>query len=187
MSSIVSLIFLMAVSLFTVLAVLTLRRVGRARTPGMRTVSWIMGAFYIFLMLGAAQRLGVSAAWFPHRLGGFAVLNLAVIEVVVAIALGLVTFAALLRLGRVVSECEIVVEILMDRIPLDLSIEEIGLTTRELEVSQVIGTGRLSDRDIANALYISEATAATHVRNILGKAGFHRRNDILLLVTRSLQ
>ncbi len=185
MSGTVFLILLIAATLFAVLAVLTLRRVGRANTPGMRTVGWIVGAFYILLMVETTHHMGhmdESAAWVPQRLG---VLDWHVIQAAVAIALGLVTFAALRRLGRSVSENQIVVGILMDQIPPDLSIEEIGLTKRELEVSQVIGTGRLSDRDIANALYISEATAATHVRNILGKAGLHRRNDILLLVTRS--
>ncbi|MCH7901687.1 MAG: DNA-binding response regulator, partial [Acidobacteria bacterium] len=47
-----------------------------------------------------------------------------------------------------------------------------------------IAAGQLSDREIADALYISPATAGTHVRNILRKAGLHRRNDLLLLVSR---
>ncbi len=183
MSEIVFIALLIAAMLFAVLAVLMLRRVGHANTPGMRTVGWIVGAFYILLMVETTHHMGESVAWVPQRLG---VLDWHVIQAAVAIALGLVTFAALQRISRSVSEDQIVVEILMNQIPPDLSIEEIGLTKRELEVSQVIGTGRLSDRDIANALYISEATAATHVRNILGKAGLHRRNDILLLVTRSL-
>ena len=43
-----------------------------------------------------------------------------------------------------------------------------GLTTRELEVLRLIGRGR-SDREIATDLFISEHTAANHVRSILMK------------------
>jgi DNA-binding CsgD family transcriptional regulator len=43
-----------------------------------------------------------------------------------------------------------------------------GLTTRELEVLQLIGRGR-SNREIATDLFISEHTAANHVRSILLK------------------
>jgi DNA-binding NarL/FixJ family response regulator len=43
-----------------------------------------------------------------------------------------------------------------------------GLTIRELEVLQLIGRGR-SNREIAADLFISEHTAANHVRSILMK------------------
>ena len=43
-----------------------------------------------------------------------------------------------------------------------------GLTTRELEVLRLIGRGR-SNREIAADLFISEHTAANHVRSILMK------------------
>ncbi len=43
-----------------------------------------------------------------------------------------------------------------------------GLTTRELEVLRLIGRGQ-SNREIATDLFISEHTAANHVRNILMK------------------
>ncbi len=43
-----------------------------------------------------------------------------------------------------------------------------GLTVREAEVLRLVGRGR-SNRDIARALFISEHTAANHVRSILMK------------------
>lgn len=43
-----------------------------------------------------------------------------------------------------------------------------GLTTRELDVLRLVGRGT-SNRDIATALFISENTAANHVRSILMK------------------
>jgi predicted ATPase/DNA-binding CsgD family transcriptional regulator len=46
----------------------------------------------------------------------------------------------------------------------------VGLTTREREVLQLLVEGR-SDREIADALYISPLTATTHVKGILRKLG----------------
>jgi DNA-binding NarL/FixJ family response regulator len=49
-----------------------------------------------------------------------------------------------------------------------------GLTPRELVVLRYVATG-LSDREIADALFISRHTATTHVSNILGKMGVGSR------------
>lgn len=52
-----------------------------------------------------------------------------------------------------------------------------GLTRREREVAALIAQGK-SNRDIAQALIVSERTAATHVGNILNKLGFTSRAQI---------
>lgn len=52
-----------------------------------------------------------------------------------------------------------------------------GLTERERQVAAQIALGR-SNREIAEALVLSEYTVATHVGNILNKLGFHSRAQI---------
>jgi predicted ATPase/DNA-binding CsgD family transcriptional regulator len=52
-----------------------------------------------------------------------------------------------------------------------------GLTPREQEVVALLGAG-LSNRDIASKLFISPATAARHVANILAKLGFSSRSQV---------
>lgn len=52
-----------------------------------------------------------------------------------------------------------------------------GLTPRELEIVALISRG-LSNRAIAEALFISQATAARHVANIMAKLGFTSRVQI---------
>jgi DNA-binding NarL/FixJ family response regulator len=49
-----------------------------------------------------------------------------------------------------------------------------NLTPRELEVLRLLVDGR-SDREIAEALYISPRTVMTHVMNILNKLGVNSR------------
>jgi DNA-binding NarL/FixJ family response regulator len=51
-----------------------------------------------------------------------------------------------------------------------------GLTAREVEVLRLIAVGK-SNRDIAEALYISLYTVASHVRNILAKISAANRTE----------
>jgi predicted ATPase/DNA-binding NarL/FixJ family response regulator len=55
--------------------------------------------------------------------------------------------------------------------------ESLGLTAREREVVALIAAGK-SNRAIGAELYISPATAARHVANILAKLGFSSRSQI---------
>jgi DNA-binding NarL/FixJ family response regulator len=54
--------------------------------------------------------------------------------------------------------------------------ETAALTAREQEILQLIGEG-LRNREIANRLFISEATVKTHINNLFAKAGLHSRAD----------
>jgi DNA-binding NarL/FixJ family response regulator len=52
----------------------------------------------------------------------------------------------------------------------------VGLTQREVEVLSLLSEGR-SNRDIAEALSISQFTVASHVKNILTKTGAANRTE----------
>jgi two-component system NarL family response regulator len=51
-----------------------------------------------------------------------------------------------------------------------------SLTARELEVLHLIVAGK-SNKDIGNALFISEATVKTHVNSLLSKMGVEDRTQ----------
>jgi DNA-binding NarL/FixJ family response regulator len=57
------------------------------------------------------------------------------------------------------------------------------LTPRERQIAGLIARGR-SNRDIAQELLISPATAARHVANILAKLGFSSRAQVAAWATR---
>ena len=57
--------------------------------------------------------------------------------------------------------------------------EQSGLTDRELEVLRLL-TERRTDREIAEALFVSPRTVGSHVAAILGKLGVHSRQDAVL-------
>ena len=53
-----------------------------------------------------------------------------------------------------------------------------GLTDREREVAVLIAQGK-SNREIADALYLSKRTVDAHIGNILGKLNFLSRTQIV--------
>lgn len=56
--------------------------------------------------------------------------------------------------------------------------QEFGLTKRELEIVGLIVEGK-SNREIAQALFISEATVKKHISNIFEKTGIARREELV--------
>jgi len=54
---------------------------------------------------------------------------------------------------------------------------EVGLTPRELQVARLVRAG-LTDRDIADRLFITRRTAEWHVKQILNKLGFNSRSQV---------
>jgi len=52
-----------------------------------------------------------------------------------------------------------------------------GLTPREVEVVRLLAAGR-SNREVAAALFVSQSTAISHVRNILAKLGLDSRTAV---------
>lgn len=84
------------------------------------------------------------------------------------------------EVGEPIRKAERMMVLLSSRVP-DVDLRELGLTDRELDVLGIVIRGRYRDQEIADALFISKATAATHIRNILKKAELSDRRDLLLL------
>jgi DNA-binding NarL/FixJ family response regulator len=59
-----------------------------------------------------------------------------------------------------------------------------GLTERELGVVRLVARG-LSNRELAQALYLSEATVKSHVARILFKLGVRNRVQIVVFAYES--
>ena len=85
---------------------------------------------------------------------------------------------ALARRARISLEVDDAVET-----PTPAEIDRYGLTPRELEVLELLAEGR-TNRQIAEALFISESTAGVHVSNILGKLGATNRVEAAAIAYR---
>lgn len=99
-------------------------------------------------------------------------------------ALGEAAFAAAWSAGRSQSLDEVLTEALSAAQPLPApKANPFGLTPREREVLGRLAQ-RLTDAEIADALYISPHTVSTHVKRILAKLGAANRRDAAALAAR---
>jgi len=128
------------------------------------------------LLLAAARAGLLPSDWVDWLLGPIAALQ-ATLAVLVGVSAVVVARQYWHRVGR----AHTMVGLLTDRLPSDATARQAGLTPREQEVLDLIRRGLISDREVAEALQISPATAATHVQRILRKTGLHNRRDLMLL------
>jgi DNA-binding CsgD family transcriptional regulator len=156
----------------------------KAATPRFRTLSLGLGGLCLALAAAAAHRATllaahagwISMAWKDRLLGGW---NLAIAILFLLLVAWVVVLAWKFWLPA--SRADRMVSRLSDRIPREAHLSRARLTAREGEVLELIGRGVLSDGDLAQALFISPATAATHVQNILRKTGLHSRRELMLM------
>jgi DNA-binding CsgD family transcriptional regulator len=154
-----------------------------------RTRFATLQASIVILLCGAAlvtsiQDIGVqltTLGWISESVGKEFVGNIHVVIVLGGFLFLIPVLTMLRRLTAEFARTEALTETLVGRLPPGVSVESAGLTPREIDVVTSIGSGKVSDREIAGDLTISPATAATHVRNIMRKTGIKRRGDLTLL------
>ncbi len=171
------------VGLFATLAGWAARTAVRDPSPRLRTLAWVLAAASTAFVLGSLSRLaalGVRQGWLPGTVGDFLVSEWLLAQAVAATALGVTGLLVARRVVEPIRTAERIVTALADRMPQG-TVADLGLTTRELDVIAVIADGKLSDKDIGEALFIAPATAGTHVKNIMRKAGVSSRRELALL------
>jgi ATP/maltotriose-dependent transcriptional regulator MalT len=80
--------------------------------------------------------------------------------------------------GIVVNEVSVVAE--APSVPNEAKRETLGITRRELEVLELIAQG-MSNREIAEKLFVSENTIKTHSSRVFDKLGARRRTQAVQL------
>lgn len=182
------LVFLIVVGnviLFGGLTVWGLRRALREPSPRIRTLAWALVAVSVAFILFSLTRLALIAiglGWIPGRLSQFLDSGWVLVQSVLTLGVGVFAVVVIRRAAMSLRESDRIISVLSERLLGETSLEDFGFTSRELEVLEVIAQGTLSDREISEVLYISPATAATHVRNILKKSGVKSRRELVLLL-----
>lgn len=182
------LLFLIVVGnlvLFGGLAAWGTRQALREGSPRIRTLTWALVAVAVAFVLFSLTRLAfiaIGLGWISGGLGEFLDSGWVVVQSALSLGIGLFAVVVIRRAGRSLREADRIVSVISDRLLGEGSLEDLGFTSRELEVLEVIAQGTLSDKEISEILYISPATAATHVRNILKKSGVKSRRELLLLL-----
>jgi DNA-binding CsgD family transcriptional regulator len=149
----------------------------RALSLGGAVVCLLLATSSLHCLLVVAARAGLlSSHWADWLLG-----PMAAIEATLGVLVGVSAVVVVRQYWHRVGRAHAVVELLTDRLPSEARARQVGLTSREQEVLDLIRKGLISDREIAEVLQISPATAATHVQRILRKTGLHNRRDLMLL------
>ena len=152
--------------------------------PNTRRLALALGLVSVSVVGISAQGFAQQAVirgWLPLSVREW--LNTWGASVIASILLGLAVVCLWLisRVFARVQRDEKLVSVMISSPVVDVKTSELSLTVRELEVLETMAEGHLSDQEIAATFYISPSTAATHVRNILRKAGIHNRRDLVLM------
>lgn len=170
--------------LFAVLGVQSWRLGRRIASPRARTQAHILVLVCTAFVLASTLRIGLQLVEVGALSESTREVVLTWVQFITGAGALLVIVPALWMLRRltaVFAKTDQFVTVLTDKVTLDSSVSDAGLTARELEVLEHVAEGTLSDAELAQALYISPSTAATHVRNIMKKTGVRRRHELMLL------
>jgi len=140
-------------------------------------VSLISGA----LIVGSLQRLvlqGTTLGWLSQAATTGVIEGWQVVQSLVVVALALTAFATVRRVAESMSASERIAGSMLDRVG-HVDLDRIDLTKREQEVLAAIGSGLLTDAELAEDLHISPNTVQTHVKRLLRKTGLNRRQDLI--------
>lgn len=180
------LLFTLSAANFALFAWLAYVSVQRSRTEGsarLRSVALVTAAVSVAFMLGAIQRMAlqaVRAGWLPEGTTDVLLSDWQAVQSLAALGIGIFAAMTLHRVWGPLANAERMVEVLTERVaPTDVPLDE--LTPREREVLEAIASGILTDRDLAEALFISPSTARTHVKNMLRKTGLTNRRELMLV------
>lgn len=170
--------------LFAGIAWWAARHGSRDSSPELRMLWRVVFAVALALVIGSAARLAAVASelgWISSAPGDFLASGWQLAQSLAVLGIGVGCISVLRQIAGPLRAAGRVAAAVSDRSPSITDLAQAGLTPRELEVVAVVAAGRRSDKEIAEALYISPATAATHVRNILRKTGTSSRRDLELL------
>ena len=140
-------------------------------------VSLISGA----LIIGSLQRLvlqGATLGWLSQSATTGVIEGWQVVQSLMVVALALTAFATVKRVAVSMSTSERIAGSMLDRVG-HVDLDRIDLTRREHEVLAAIGSGLLTDAELAEDLHISPNTVQTHVKRLLRKTGLNRRQDLI--------
>ena len=143
-------------------------------------LGWVCLAFVAIAIQGSAHQ-AVRRGWISSEVQDWVFSWGVSILATFCLIVGAVCLWLVSKVFARVRYDEHLVSVMIQSPVVGVNTSELGLTARELEVLEAMADGHLSDEEIAAAFFISPATAATHVRNILRKAGVHNRRDLVLM------
>jgi DNA-binding CsgD family transcriptional regulator len=166
---------------FAALFVLSIRSFHREPSLRVRRLWLLVALASGALIVGSVQRLALQAAtmgWLPRVTQTDVVENWQIAQSLIVVAIAVGAFTTVKKLARSVAASEKIASSILGRVG-QVDLENLDLTNREWEVLAAIGSGLLTDTELAEALHISTNTVQTHIKRLLRKTGLSRRQDLV--------
>lgn len=166
---------------FIVLFALTIRFMKRERSRRVGRLWMVVALAAATLIIGSLQRLVLQATalgWLPGSVASDVVEGWQLVQSLVVMSLALAGFLIVKSLAASMAASERLAGSILDRVD-HVDIGGLDLTKREQEVLEAIGSGVLTDAELAEKLHISTNTVQTHVKHLLRKTGLNRRQDLM--------
>lgn len=166
---------------FVALLALSIRFMRREPSTRVRRLWLVVALISGALIVGSTQRLvlqGTMLGWLPGSATAGVVEGWQILQSLVVVTLALTAFAIVKKLADSMAAYERIAGSILDRVG-HVDVVALALTRREEEVLSAIGTGLLTDAELAEELHISVNTVQTHVKRLLRKSGLNRRQDLI--------
>lgn len=168
---------------FIVLFALTVRFMKREPSRRVGRLWMVVALAAAALIVGSLQRFVLQAAslgWLPGSVTPDVIEGWQLVQSLVVVGLAFVGFLIVKSLAASMAASERLAGSILDRVG-HVDIKGLDLTKREREVLEAIGSGMLTDLELAEKLHISTNTVQTHVKNLLRKTGLNRRQDLMAI------
>ena len=154
---------------FVALLLLSIRFISREPSTRVRRLRVVVALVSGALIVGSFQRLvlqGASLGWLPGS-ASISVLEggWQVAESLVVVALAIIAFATVKKLAESMAATERIAGSILDRVG-HVDVGSLDPNRREEKVLSAIGTGLLTDTELARELHISVSTVQTHVKRL---------------------
>lgn len=166
---------------FIVLFALSIRFMRQERSKRVRNLWMVVALVTGALVVGATQRLalqGSTLGLLPGSVTADVVEGWQLVQSLVVLTLVLMAFGSVRRLAASMAASERIAGSILDRVG-HIDVGVLDLTRREEEVLSAIGSGLLTDAELAKELHISANTVQTHVKRLLRKTSLNRRQDLM--------
>lgn len=185
MSGFLFAVIVVNIGVFLGLSIWAIRFALREDSTRLRLLAFTLAVVSAAFVLGAVTRgilVAVRNGWLSSRVGDFVVGEWHLVQSLAATVIGVAGIVMLRKVSTSFRAADQIASSVSEHFLAGGSIEQFGLTGRELELLDAIGRGFVSDQQIAEEFFISPATAGTHIKNIMRKTGVKSRRELMFLV-----
>lgn len=168
---------------FVTIAILSVRAMSQESSNRVRRLWLLVSLVSGALVIGSIQRLVLQATvmgWLPGTDTVSVVEEWQLLQSSIVVVLAIAAFLTIRQLASTMAASERIAGSILDRVG-HVDVSTLDLTRRETEVLSAIGSGLLTDSELAEELHISVNTVQTHVKRLLRKTDLNRRQDLMAI------